>query len=304
MVRPHIAVITNVELVHVENFESIESIADAKAEILAGLEEGGVCILNRDNGQFDRLYSAALSAGVRNTFSFGIHAEAYARPVNILADYAGSDVDALIGGKELSYRIGNPGKHWVMNSLAVLATVDAAGGDVAQAALALASMRGLKGRGQVHSVSITGGSFVVIDESYNASPVSMRAAINVLGKMLPKGRGRRIAVLGDMLELGVKSAACHEALACSLIAESIDLVFTTGPFMGALCNILPQPMRGGSASTSQGLLDIVLDSIRPGDVIVVKGSAGSNTDTIVEALLDMGEPDEDGPDNHKRAANG
>jgi len=304
MVRPHIAIITNVELVHSEYFESLENIADAKAEIFTGLEDGGVCILNRDDDQYERLYAAALLAGVKNTVSFGVHADAQARAVNILADCDGSDVDAIVGGKKYSYRIGSPGQHWVMNSLAVLTTVDVAGGDVSQAALELARMRGLKGRGRVHSVSIAGGSIVVIDESYNASPASMHAAIKVLGKRLPKGGGRRIAVLGDMLELGSKSAAYHEALAHSLIVEKIDLVFTAGPYMDALYKVLPQPMRGVSASTSQGLLEVVLDEVRPGDAIVVKGSAGTNTGRIVKALLGLGEPNEDDPDNHKRMANG
>jgi UDP-N-acetylmuramoyl-tripeptide--D-alanyl-D-alanine ligase len=304
MVRPHIVIITNVELVHAEHFESLESIADAKAEILVGLEDGGICILNRDNDQFDRLHSAALSAGVKTIVSFGMHAEAQARSLKISTDCEGSNVDAIIGGKEISYRIGNPGMHWVVNSLSVLATVDAAGGDVGKAAVDLSGIGGLKGRGRVHSIAFAGGSFVVIDESYNASPVSMRAAIKVLGQMLPKGRGRRIAVLGDMLELGGKAAAHHETLAHSLIEESIDLVFSAGPNMEILYNVLPSHMRGASEATSNALLDIVLSSIQPGDVIVVKGSAGSNTSFIVDALLDMGEPCKGDSNNHELTVNG
>ena len=304
MVRPHIVIITNVELVHSGHFESIESIADAKAEIFLGIEEGGICILNRDNDQFDRLQKAALMAGIKNIVSFGLHDEAHARSVNVSADSEGSNVDAIIGGKELSYRIGNPGIHWVVNSLSVLAAVDAIGGDVALAAKDLSSMRGLKGRGQTHLINIPGGKFIVIDESYNASPVSMQAAFKVLGKMSPRGQGRRVAVLGDMLELGEASSAHHVALAHSLVAESIDLIFTAGSYMEDLYNALPIRMRGHSAPTSEDLLDIILNSIRPDDIIVVKGSASSNTGLIIEALLGLGEISKSRPRDHEITVKG
>ncbi len=304
MVRPHVAVITNVELVHSAHFDSMEAIADAKAEIFTGLMDGGVGVLNRDNDQYDRLNAAARSAGVKTIVGFGEHAEAQIRAVDIRTDCEGSDVMAVINGKEISYRLGVPGRHWVMNSLAILAAVDAAGGDVEAAAVELAGMCELTGRGRRHSIAIPGGRFIVIDESYNASPVSMQATIEVLGRMRPEGQGRRIAVLGDMLELGDQSGVHHAALADFLIAEKIDLVFTAGQYMDALWNVLPEPIRGGAAPTTQGLLSKVTDSVRPGDVIVVKGSAGSNTGPIVEALLDMGESYEDDPDNHKHVVNG
>ena len=304
MVRPHIVIITNVELVHSEYFESLESIADAKAEIFIGLEDCGICILNRDNKQFDRLQNAALRAGAKNIISFGMHAEAQARSVNIITDYEGSNVDAIIGGREFSYRVGVPGIHWAINSLSVLAAVDAAGGDVGRAAMNLSSIRGLKGRGQTHSIPFDGGRFIVIDESYNASPVSMRAAIKVLGKMSPKGKGRRIAVLGDMLELGSETPAHHEAIAHSLIMEGIDLVFTTGKYMEILYNALPSRMRGGSAPTPPVLLNQVKNSVRSDDIIIIKGSAGSNTGFIVEALLNLREPSEDHPKNNHLTVNG
>jgi len=125
-----------------------------------------------------------------------------------------------------------------------------------------------------------------------------------LGRMQPEGQGRRIAVLGDMLELGDQSATHHAALADFLIAEKIDLVFAAGQYMDALWDVLPESLRGGSAPTTQGLLDQVLGAVRPGDVLVVKGSAGSNTGPIVAALLDLGEPYEDDPDNHNHVVNG
>jgi len=197
------------------------------------------------------------------------------------------------------------------NEGAVLAAVSAAGGDTSAAAEALAGMIGLKGRGQRHTVRIAGGTFIVIDESYNASPVSMNAAFEVLGRMHPEGGGRRIAVLGDMLELGDESEAKHAALVESLIAQKINLVFTAGQYMGALWDVLPKAMRGYNAPSAMQLLPKVSAMIRTGDVVVVKGSHGSNTGPIVEALLDLGHspdpaPDSCGadPDNHKPAVNG
>ncbi|NQV82234.1 MAG: UDP-N-acetylmuramoylalanyl-D-glutamyl-2,6-diaminopimelate--D-alanyl-D-alanine ligase [Rhodospirillales bacterium] len=285
MVRPDVAIITNVENVHSAYFDSIEAIADAKAEIFAGLNDGGVAILNRDNDQYDRLKVAAGRAGVKSIVGFGVHPQAQARAIDIRADSEGSDINAVICGHEIHYRLGQPGRHWVMNSLAVLAAVDAVGGDVGRAAAELAGMHGLKGRGQRHTVTLPGGDFVVIDESYNASPASMRAALEVLGQMQPAGKGRRIAVLGDMLELGEQSGARHAELAKTLIAEKIDLVFTAGKYMDALWSDLSESMRGGCAPTSEGVLAQVTGAVRPGDVIVVKGSARSNTGPIVEALL-------------------
>ena len=304
MVRPHIAVITNVELVHSEYFDSVEGIADAKAEIFTGLVDSGVCVLNRDNDQFERLQGAALSVGVKNVISFGTHAKAQTRSIKISKDSFGSDVDVIVGDKEFSYRINCPGQHWVINSLAVLATVYASGGNVSKAAKELENLRGLKGRGAIHSISFSGGSFNIIDESYNAAPVSMQAAFKVLGSMPIIGRGRRIAILGDMLELGEDSLAHHEAMVQLLIMERIDLIFTAGPNMRALFNALPQSMRGGSALTSQELLAEVLGFIQSGDVILIKGSAASGTSCIVEALLDMDNSNNSGSKNNKCSAIG
>jgi UDP-N-acetylmuramoyl-tripeptide--D-alanyl-D-alanine ligase len=304
MVSPHVAVITNVEAVHSAYFDSIEDIADAKAEIFQGLTADGAAVINRDSALYDHLHAAAIAANVKNIIGFGSHPEARVRVGQVSVDCEGSTIEAWVDGDHIQYRLGVPGRHWVMNSLSVLAAVHAAGGSVAAAAAALADMRGLKGRGQRHTVAMEGGSFVVIDESYNASPVSMRAALEILGQLPPEGNGRRIAVLGDMLELGDQSEAAHAALAETLIAEKIDLVFTAGQYMAALWEALARPMRGGNANSAAGLLDAVTDAIRPGDVIVVKGSAGSKTGPIVDALLEMGATGGTGPENHIHAVNG
>ena len=304
MVRPHVAIITNVEAVHSAYFDSIETIADAKAEIFQGLAADGVAVINRDNAQFARLSAAAEVAGVANIIGFGVHEDAHVRAVGIRSDCEGSDVEAMICGAEVAYRLGVPGRHWAINSLAVLAAVHAAGGDVKASAAELAGMCGMKGRGRRHTIAMNGGSFVVIDDSYNASPVSMAAALETLGQMQPAGNGRRIAVLGDMLELGDESEDQHAALAEILIAEKIDLVFTGGQYMSAIWEGLPREMRGGNASSAAGILNKVMGMIRPGDVVIVKGSAGSNTGPIVEALLELGDSQGSDPDDHKLVVNG
>ncbi len=304
MVRPHVAVITNVESVHSAHFKSIEEIADAKAEIFQGLEADGIAVINRDNAMFDRLQKAAEAAGVKTVLGFGTHSDAQVQAVDVRSDCEGSDVKATVSGVEIEYRLGVPGGHWVMNSLAVLAAVSAAGGDASAAAEVLAGMVGLKGRGQRHTVRLAGGAFIVIDESYNASPVSMNAAFEVLGRMNPENGGRRIAVLGDMLELGDESEAKHAALVESLIAQKINLVFTAGQYMGALWDVLPKAIRGDNAPSAMQLLPKVSGMIRAGDVVVVKGSHGSNTEPIVKALLELGDSCGADPDNHKPAVNG
>ena len=239
-----------------------------------------------------------------NIIGFGVHKDAQVRAVGIRSDCEGSDVEALVRGVEIAYRLGVPGRHWAINSLAVLAAVDAAGGDVKASAAELAGMCGMKGRGRRHTIAMNGGSFVVIDDSYNASPVSMAAALVTLGQMQPAGNGRRIAVLGDMLELGDESEAQHAALAEILIAEKIDLVFTGGQYMSAIWEALPREMQGGTASSAAGILNKVTGMVRPGDIVIVKGSAGSNTGPIVEALLELGDSQGSDPDDHKLVVNG
>ena len=304
MVSPHVAVITNVEAVHSAHFDSIEAIADAKAEIFQGLGSDGAAVINRDSVLYDHLHAAAIAANINNVIGFGGHPEARVRVTEVSIESDGSTIRALVDGEEILYRLGLPGRHWVMNSLAVLAAVGAAGGEIGPAAAELAGMIGLKGRGQRHTVEVSGGSFIVIDESYNASPVSMNAAFEVLGRMEPEGGGRRVAVLGDMLELGAESGAQHAALVESLIAERINVVFTAGQYMGALWDVLPRSMRGATANSAAQLLPKVTGMIRAGDVVVVKGSAGSNTGPIVDALLDLGNPCGGDPDNHKQVVNG
>jgi UDP-N-acetylmuramoyl-tripeptide--D-alanyl-D-alanine ligase len=284
LVRPDVAIITTVEAVHLEFFADETGIADEKAAIMDGLASTGTAVLNRDNPHFDRLAAYAARRGIRRVVGFGAHPEATVRLVGCTLDDTGSAVDAAIAGRPLRFRIGAPGRHWVMNCLAVLAAVDAIGADVARAAADLAQLAPPKGRGARRTVRFARGTFVLIDDSYNASPPSMRAAFEVLGAALPGAGGRRIAALGDMLELGPNAPALHAALAASLVAQPIDLVFTAGPLMAHLHEALPAARRGAHAPGAGELVAPLVTALRDGDVVLVKGSLGSRMGVVAGAL--------------------
>jgi UDP-N-acetylmuramoyl-tripeptide--D-alanyl-D-alanine ligase len=287
LVRPDVAIITTIEPVHAEFFPSIAEIADAKAEIFTGMRDGTV-ILHRDNPFFPWLADTAESFGVTRVVGFGAHPEAAARLIDCRLGSSSSRVTAVIEGRTVTYRLPLAGRHWVINSLAVLAAVAAVGADPAAAAAALAGLTALGGRGQRHRVALAGGMFDLFDETYNASPASMRAAISVLGGVRPGGGGRRIAALGDMLELGADAPRLHAGLATALTAAGVDLVFTAGPNMAYLREALPDNMRGDHASSAAELAPKVAAALRPGDVVTVKGSYGSAMGMVVEALLELG----------------
>lgn len=284
-VRPHVCVVTTVEAVHLENFPSVEAIADAKAEIFIGVAPNGAAVLNRDNPFFARLRKRALEAGIGHIVSFGRCEEADVRVHAAEEDAQGATVVADANGVRLTYRISAAGSHWVANSLCVLATAQALGADVAEAAAALADLRAPKGRGMRTRVVLPQGCFELIDDSYNASPTSMMASFQVLGRSRPGDGGRRIAVLGDMLELGEDAPALHAALARSLVENGVDLVYTAGPMMQHLRAALPPAMRAEHGADSASLAPRVATAVRPGDVLTVKGSAGSRMRTVVKTLL-------------------
>ncbi|HEY5215548.1 MAG TPA: UDP-N-acetylmuramoylalanyl-D-glutamyl-2,6-diaminopimelate--D-alanyl-D-alanine ligase, partial [Pseudolabrys sp.] len=284
LVRPHVAIVTAIEPVHLEYFGSLEKIADAKAEIFAGIEPGGVAVLNRDNAQYARLAAAAKAAGVARIVSFGAHADADARLLRHSLQADCSTVQAQILGADVTYKLGAPGRHLVLNSLGVLAAVSLVGADLALAALALNRLKAATGRGARMTLQAPGGSALLIDESYNANPASMAAAIALLGQAPVGAHGRRIAVLGDMLELGPQGEALHRGLAAPIQAAGVDLVFCCGPLMRSLWEALPSGARGGYAETAAELQPAVLDAIRGGDAVMVKGSLGSKMGPIVKAL--------------------
>lgn len=284
MVRPHLAIITTVEPVHLEFFSGIEAIADAKAEIFAGIEPGGAAVLNRDNSQFARLSKNAAAAGIKQIVSFGSDEKADARLIDVSLHPACSAVRAQILGQDITYKIAMPGRHMVMNSLAVLAAASMAGADLALSALALAQLKPASGRGVREVLALSEGTATLIDESYNANPASMAAAITVLGQADIGPRGRRVAVLGDMLELGATGPGLHRGLAEAIKMNGIDSVFCCGPLMRNLWEALPSTKKGGYADNSAALEPQVVSAIGAGDAIMVKGSLGSRMKLIVTAL--------------------
>ena len=284
MVRPQVAVITTVEPVHLEFFAGIEAIADAKAEIFIGVEPGGAVVLNRDNSQFARLQARARELGITRIVSFGSGPHSDARLIDVSLHVDCSAVQASILGHDVTYKLGMPGRHMAMNSLAVLAAASLANADLALAALSLSQIEPAAGRGARRVLEVASGEATLIDESYNANPASMAAALNVLGAAATSPQGRRIAVLGDMLELGPTSAILHRGLLDAIQANHIDLVYCCGPLMRNLWDALSTGKRGGYADSADALESLVAGAIRAGDAIMVKGSLGSKMKTIVNAL--------------------
>jgi UDP-N-acetylmuramoyl-tripeptide--D-alanyl-D-alanine ligase len=284
LVRPHIAIITTIEPVHLEYFSGIEAIADAKAEIFLGLEPGGAAVLNRDNNQFARLEAAAKAARVSRIVGFGEDERSDARLIEAALQEDSSTVHADILGERLMFKLGAPGRHLVMNALAVLAAAKLAGADLAKAGLSLAQLVPPVGRGRRVPLRLPGGEGLLIDESYNANPASMRAAIDVLSRAPVGKKGRRIAVLGDMLELGAEAPLRHAELARSLDAGKIDLVLCSGPLMHSLWEALPSGMRGGYAENAEALEPQVLSALQGGDAVMIKGSNASGMGRIVKSL--------------------
>ncbi|HEY9079545.1 UDP-N-acetylmuramoylalanyl-D-glutamyl-2,6-diaminopimelate--D-alanyl-D-alanine ligase [Magnetovibrio sp.] len=287
MARPHVCVITTIAPAHTEFFANADEIADAKAEIFKGAQPGATAVLNRDIKEYDRLFDAARGADMGEIVTFGGGIDADFRLVECSLHAESSDVTAMTPLGELTYRLGVPGRHWVMNSLCVLAAVHAAGGNVAQAAKTLSKLTAPTGRGQRFEIETGAGSFVLIDESYNASPAAMRAAMAVLSAQPLGPDGRRIAVLGDMLELGEETPELHAALNEVLEDNHINLVFLAGEAMEHLWKVMPSERRGHHSVSSDLLADVVRKAVRPGDVVMVKGSAGVRMGRVVEVLKSL-----------------
>ena len=283
MIAPHAAAITTVGPVHVENFPDGEAgVAAAKAEVFAGLQPGGAAVLNADNPWFDQLTAAAKTHGAR-VAAFGSSADCDAQLTGFEAlPQGGARVRARLHGQGLDFPIRQSGLHWGLNSLAVLLLLEALDAPIEAGLEALAGFEPLAGRGAVLRLPVAGGAVTLIDESYNANPVSMAAAITSLGAR--QDAARRIVALTDMLELGPESARYHAQLAEPIGAAGVDLVFCAGERMRALWAALPAAQRGGYASEASGLADAIADVVRAGDVVMVKGSNGSKAGAIVAAL--------------------
>jgi UDP-N-acetylmuramoyl-tripeptide--D-alanyl-D-alanine ligase len=276
-VRPHIALVTTIAPAHLEFFGNCEAIADAKSEIFEGILPGGTALIPSDSPYHDRLKARAQQAHVGRIVSFG--AKGDARLISHTDTPEGVRIKADIFGTTVETQLGSPGAHIAQNAVGALASVAALDGDVLNAAAALRKFAAVEGRG----TRFDSAGVDVIDESYNANPASMAAALAVLGAAQPKG-GRRIAILGDMLEMGPETRAHHAGLAAPIEAAHTDLVFACGEAMQALWDKLPASRRGAYAANSKELAPKVMADLRKGDVALVKGSKGSKLTVIIDAL--------------------
>ncbi len=286
MARPHVSLITTVDAVHIEFFQSIEAIADEKAAIFEGMGGKGVAVLNADNNQYERLKAHAQAKGMDRILSFGTGKNALCRMTKYAIDDTHSVIEATIAGTAISYTIGTIGKHWALMSVAVLGVVDALGADLAKAAAALANFSEPKGRGQIKKLSIKGGNLRLVDDCYNASPVSMKGAIEKIAEMRDASaeQVRTVVILGDMLELGEHAEDLHVGLVPTLVNNQMDLVFAAGTFMEKMYHALPETMRGAYKPTSRELAPVVVEALRANDLVLVKGSHGSRMDVVVDAI--------------------
>lgn len=289
-VRPHIAIITTIEPAHIENFGSLEGIADAKAEILEGLVKDGdqppIAVLNHDNPMYPRLRAAAEKIADARILTFGEDDGVDTRLTDCTLHSDSSRLGADVLGQNIRLKLSIPGRHIAQNALGVLTIIKAAGGDLQKAVSALEAAQAVQGRGARMTIMLPDSPppVTLIDESYNANPGSMRAALDTFGIAVPQGAGRRIAVLGDMLELGKDGPRLHAELANAVLHAKVDLLFCCGPMMEALYQQLPADWRGAHTPDSKALIAPLVAVLKPGDVVLVKGSLGSKMAYIVEAL--------------------
>jgi UDP-N-acetylmuramoyl-tripeptide--D-alanyl-D-alanine ligase len=282
LVRPHVAIVTTIASAHRQFFASEEAIADAKGEIFEGLEEGGVALIPYDSPYRDRL-AAAAAPYAATILTFGLGDEADIRARDVLPSHRGGTlVTAILPEAELTFTLSQPGEHWVANAMGVLGAVEALGGDLAAAGLALAEMSGLKGRGARHLIAAGSGEALLIDESYNANPASMRATLKTLAE--EKVSGRRIAVLGSMRELGEGSDAFHAALAGPIEAAGVEQAILVGEEMQALAKALGPKIKMTHVPDASSALSALQEVVGPGDAILVKGSNTVGLAALVEAL--------------------
>ncbi|MGE0251830.1 MAG: UDP-N-acetylmuramoyl-tripeptide--D-alanyl-D-alanine ligase [Dongiaceae bacterium] len=282
--RPKVGIITAIAPAHVEFFPSIEAMVDEEGEIFAAMGQTDTAIINRDTPFYDRLLQSAASRKIERIIGFGTHPLSQARLLAVQLQAQGSEVEAEILGNVYKYYIGAPGHHWALNSLAILAAVSSVGADIEEAASSLRHVAAIAGRGQQHRIACGEGSILLIDESYNSNPGSLTAALQVLAATPIESGGRRIAVLGDMLELGGKSPDYHAQFSDVIESLPIDLVFTCGRLMRYLQERLPRRLAAAYTADSKALADELIPALRAGDVVMVKGSLGSKMQVVVDAL--------------------
>ncbi|KQN14504.1 UDP-N-acetylmuramoylalanyl-D-glutamyl-2, 6-diaminopimelate--D-alanyl-D-alanine ligase [Sphingomonas sp. Leaf30] len=280
IVRPHIAVVTAIAPAHTEFFRDESAIADAKGEIFAGLEPDGVAIIPFDSPHRDRLTAAAAPHAAR-IVTFGIAKGADVRAIETVRLATGATfVTVQQDGRELSFTMAQPGMHWVSNALAVVACVEAAGADLGLAGLALAELGGLQGRGARFMTPLADGQALVIDESYNANPASMRATLAVLAKE----PGRHVALLGEMRELGEASADYHAGLAEPILAANVEMALLVGEAMAPLAQALEGKVETVHVGDAAAALTSLRTILAPGDAVLIKGSNGVGLARVVTSL--------------------
>jgi len=283
-VRPHVALVTTIAPAHLEFFGTCEAITDAKSEIFETIVPGGAALIPSDSSYAARLMARAKQAGVGRILTFGSTPKSDARLVSMFEDDHGMKIEADVLGRNYHFRVGAPGAHIACNAVGAMLAVAALEGDVINAGAALSSFAALKGRGARFNISAGDATATVIDESYNANPASMVAALALLGSTEPGKGGRRIAVLGDMLEMGLDGEALHADLAHHIETAKTDLVYLCGAQMAALWPALPKSRQGGYGATSRDIVDQLAGAVRGGDVVLVKGSLGSKMAVFIDAL--------------------
>jgi len=280
LARPHVAVITTIEAVHMEFFNSVKDIVDAKSEIFAGVENDGTAVIPFDPVHYERIKKTAEFYGIKNIISFGCKNGADVR----MLSFSEGKIEVKTDRKRMKYNFPIPGKHQALNSIAVLAAVWGCEADLEKAAKTFEDIKSTEGRGKIYELKLSGDKFSLIDDSYNASPASMRAAFSVLSEIKKKKEGRAIALLGNMLELGKDKIKFHKDLAGDLEANKIDKVFVCGDMMAELYEALPEKIRGGKYESASDMLPVLKNELQKGDIVLVKGSHGSNMWKLAEQI--------------------
>lgn len=289
LVAPHVAIVTTVGAAHLEFFGTVEKIAEAKSEIFCGVVKGGAAVLPADNDHFKLLLKRAHEAGVSRVITFGESRDADIRLEAYQGDGEHAEIGASVFGEPIVFALDAPGRHQAMNALAVIGAAAATGVSVIKAAAGLKGLGAAAGRGAQTRVRLqSGAEIVILDESYNANPTSMAAALTLLGQMTPKKKGRRIAVLGQMLELGPEGPALHAGLAEPLLAAGVDALYVAGALMDHLWEKVPATIRAGRAAAAGALAPAILSMLRDGDIVMVKGSNASKVSEIVAAIKAAG----------------
>jgi UDP-N-acetylmuramoyl-tripeptide--D-alanyl-D-alanine ligase len=303
LIAPHIAVITSIGEAHLEGFAGARQIAEAKAEVFERMSGETVAVINGDSEFTPFLIKAAKAAGVGKVICASLENAKFAVHAERLAVHGDCNcLTAQVCGYRMTFRVGLPGRHWAMNSLLVLGTVQAAGGDLGLAGLALANLQPMSGRGERHRIALDRGTFLLIDESYNANPQSVTACLEVLGREQPRGSGRRIALFGDMDELGGASSERHLGLQSPMHEAKLNAFFAAGSQMRQLARAVGADIHAPIIEDRQRLLELLMRYLRPGDVLLVKGSNSQRMSECVEALLRWAEQNQGGLDHPPMAA--